>query len=135
MAFSALLIHTVEVYRRTTENDGVTHKKDRFNQDLSINPRQHEVGGETLVHTYPCRVNRGRGGLLMNERMVDTFEQLWCMYTEPGVDIITDDACRVLDQDGTELVPLSKVKVKSAAANSARTHHLEFDLWAQSGPS
>jgi hypothetical protein len=128
VSFEALLIHTVQVYRRTGAVD-------RLGQPESINPRQHEVDGETLIHTYPCRVNRGRGGLLMNERMIDTFEQLWCMYTMPDVDIRTDDACRVLDSNGAEIVPLSKCKVKSNAADSTSTHHLEFDLWAQSGPS
>jgi hypothetical protein len=128
VGFEALLIHTVQVYRRSGEVD-------RLGQPLSVNPRQHEIDGETLVHTYPCRVDRGKGGLVMNERMIDTFEQTWCMYTLPDVDIITNDACRVLDGDGNEIVPLSKVKIKSAAADSSRTHHLEFDLWAQSGPS
>lgn len=124
-----MLIHTVEVYRRV---DGAV---DRFGQPLSVNPRQHEIGGETLVHTYPCRVNRGKGGLKMESATVDTFVQTWRMYTCTGVNIITDDACRVLDQDGNELVPLSKVQVKSAAADSTHTHHLEFDLWAEAGPS
>lgn len=133
MSFASLLIHTVEVYRRTEDGDG-NRLTDRFGQELSINPRQHEVDGETLVHTYPCRINRGRGGLLMNERMVDTFEQLWCMYTLPDVDILGDDAVRILDENGAEIVPLSKVKIKSNAAAMRSTHHLEFDVWAQSGP-
>ena len=94
------------------------------------------AAGETLVATYPCRVDRGKGpGLVMMERAIDTFETTWCMYTETDVDIRTDDACRVLTADGAEIVPLSKVKIKSSAADSSTEHHLEFELWAQSGPS
>ena len=126
--FSDLLIHTVEVYRRT----GL---KDRFGQPMSVNPRQNISAGEALVHVYPCRVDRGTGGLTMQERSIDVFETMWEMFTNPDVDIRTDDACRVLDEVGNELVPMAKCKVKSAAADSAHTHHLEFILWAQSGAS
>jgi hypothetical protein len=132
--FSDLLIHTVQVYRRIEDSQG-RRRVDRFGQELSVNPRQHEVDGETLVHSYPCRVNRGKGGMVMAERMVDTFVQRWEMFTLPDVDIITDDACRVLDENGNELVPLSKVMVKSVAAGATGAHHLEFQLWAQSGAS
>lgn len=129
MSFESLLVHTVEVYRRT---EGAV---DRFGQPLSVNPLQHEISGESLAHTYPCRVNRGKGGLKMEEQSIDAFVQTWCMYTTADVDIRTDDACRVLDADGNEIVPLSKVVIKSSAADSARTHHLEFDLWSRSGAS
>jgi hypothetical protein len=71
----------------------------------------------------------------MNERMVDTFETTWTMFTEAGVDIRADDAVRVLGPDGDEIVPLAKVRIKSFPANARITHHLEFELWAQSGPN
>lgn len=123
-----LLIHRAKIYRRSARTD-------RFGQNVNQNPQSH-TSEETLIHTYPCRVNRGKGGLTMMERSVDIFEVTWTMYTGAGVDIREDDAVTVVDpQSGTELVTLAKVKVKSAAANMVGTHHLEFELWSQDGPS
>lgn len=121
----ALLIHTVEVYRRSG-------RVDRFGQPVDANPRQHS---SAPVATHRCRVTRGKGGLVMMERALDVFEQRWTMYTELGADIQTDDAIRVLNEKGEEIVPMCKIINKSEAAGMVGGHHLEFALWAQSGPS
>lgn len=123
-----LLIHRVEVYRRSGRTD-------RFGQPVDVNPRQH-AEDEVPIHTYPCRLNRGKGGMVMMERSIDTFETTWCMYCEAGVDIREDDAVRVIDPNtGEVLAPMCRVKVKSSASDRFGTHHLEFDLWAQKGAS
>jgi hypothetical protein len=127
LALNQLLIHTVEVYRRS----GAT---DRFGQPKSVNPRQHQVGGETLVHTYPCRTYMKSGGLLMNERMIDTFEKVNILYTDVGVDIREDDAVRVVDANGYETVGLCKIKDSEIKYDSRGPHHCEFTLWIQDGP-
>jgi hypothetical protein len=131
MSFEGLLIHKAEVYRREEING--QPKVDRFGQQLSVNPRQHEIGGETLFATYPCRANLARGGLLQEERFVDTFQQMWKIFLKPYVDIETTDAVRILDEDDNEIVPLSKVQLKAVAANGISRHHLEITVWAQLG--
>lgn len=133
--FSTLLIHTVEVYRRTTEAaDPTVQKKDRFGQPLSVNPRAHTTGGETLVHTYSCRAYMSAGGLKMEERMIDTFERQFTVFTEVEVDIREDDALRVLDADGRVIFGLSKIKDSDLKYNSGQAHHREFAVWEQAGP-
>jgi hypothetical protein len=133
VALEGLLCHTVQVYRRTVAEDTGERKVDRFGQQLATNPQQHQVDGQTLHATYRCRVTRSRGGLLQEERMVDVFQQMWTMYTDLDVDIMTDDAVRVLDENGNELVPRAKIKTKSTATGYAGSHHFEYQLWAQSG--
>lgn len=135
MALEGLLCHTVQVYRRQLEADTGKRKVDRFGQQLAVNPQQHEIDGQTLIATYPCRVTRPRGGLLQEERMVDVFQQLWTMFTSTEIDIESDDALRVLDENGNELVPRAKVKRKMPTAGFAGLHHYEFLLWAQDGPT
>lgn len=134
MSFERLLIHSLEVYRRQTEDDGVTRKTDRFNQELSINPRQHEVDGETLIHRYPCRAFMSAGGLLMNERMVDTFERQFTVYTSTDVDIREDDAVRAVGVDGHIIFGLSKIKDSETKYDSSGPHHCEYTIWEQAGP-
>lgn len=127
MPFSSLLIHEARIYRRSGRTD-------RFGQPTDVNPRQ--ATDDDLVHTYPCRITRGTGGLVMRERAIDTFEVMWTMYTDAGVDIREDDAVTVVDpRTGEVLVPTAKVKVKSGASGMDAMHHLEFQLWAQKGPS
>jgi hypothetical protein len=134
VAFTDLLIHTVEVYGRAAEDETGTAKLDRFGQPLSVNPRQHEVGGQTLVATYPCRVYLKAGGLVMMERAIDTFERVYCMFTEPDTLIYEDDAVRVLDQNGRVLINLAKIKDAEEKYDGAGPHHMEFAVWEQSGP-
>lgn len=134
VSFSALLLHTVEVYARAAEGDG-TQRVDRFGQPLSINPRQHQTGGETLVATYPCRVYMKAGGLIMAEKQIDTFERVWTMFTEVDAAIYEDDAVRVLDADGNVLINLAKVKDSDVKFDSTGSHHKEFSIWEQSGPN
>ncbi len=125
--YSGLLIHTVEVYRRTGRTD-------RFGQPESVNPRQHEIGGETLLARYPCRAYMSAGGLKMEERMIDTFERQFTMFTECGVDIREDDAVRVLASDGHVIFGLSKIKDSEIKYDSTGPHHCEFTVWEQAGP-
>lgn len=133
--FSSLLIHTVQVYRRTTEAaDPTVQKKDRFGQPLSVNPRQHTVGGSELVGTYPCRAYMSAGGLKMEERMIDTFERQYTMFTEVNVDIREDDALIVTDADGRVIFGRSKIKDSDLKYNAGQPHHREFAIWEQAGP-
>lgn len=132
MSFSGLLIHTVEVYRRR-EVDG-KRVRDRFGQELSINPRQHEIGGETLVGTYPCRAYMKSGGLLMEERMVDVFQRIFMLYTDHTVDIREDDAVRVYGENGHVIIGLAKVKDSEVKYAMHTPHHAEFTIWEQAGP-
>jgi hypothetical protein len=127
LAFEQLLIHTLEVYRRT----GAT---DRFGQPQSVNPRQHEVGGETLVHTYPCRAFMNAGGLEFNERDIDTFSRQFCVYTTVDVDINEDDALRCIGVDGHIIFGLLKIKDSETKYDSKGPHHCEFTCWEQAGP-
>ncbi len=120
-----LLVHQVEVHRRSG-------RRDRFGQQVDVNPRQHTVGEH--VATYPCRLTRGTGGLTMQERAVDTFETTFRLYTSLDVDILSEDAVRVVDGAGNELLGLSKIKNRSVASDGEGPHHLEFVIWSQ-GPS
>lgn len=132
---AALLIHTVEVYRRAAEVGNPDEaKKDRFGQPLSVNPRQHQVGGENLIATYPCRAWMSAGGLKMEERTIDTFERQFTMYTGVDVDIRENDAVRALDADGRVIFGLSKIKDSDLKYNAGSPHHREFTIWEQSGP-
>jgi hypothetical protein len=135
VAFTDLLIHTVEVYGRATEVEDGTAKLDRFGQPLSVNPRQHEVGGQTLVATYPCRAYMKAGGLVMMERAIDTFERVYEMFTDVDALIYEDDAVRILDADGEVLVDLAKIKDSETKFDSTGPHHKEFSVWVQSGPN
>lgn len=129
-----LLIHKLEVYRRAEDGDG-NRLTDRFGQELAVNPRQHEVGGETLVHTYSCRAYMKTGGLLMNERMVDTFQRYFVVFTDIDVDINEDDACRCIGVDGHVIFDLLKIKDSETKYDSRGPHHCEFTMWEQSGPN
>ena len=128
-----LLIHTLKVYRRT-ETNGV-RDTDRFGQELAVNPRQHESDGETLVHTYKCRAYQKSGGLLLNERMVDTFQRYFMVYTEIDVDINEDDALECLGVDGHSLFGLLKIQSSETKYDSRGPHHCEFVCIEQSGPN
>jgi len=132
-----LLIHTVEVYRRAVVTEGPDtgdYVRDRFGQPLTINPRQHEVGGETLVHTYPCRAYKKTGGLLNNERMTDTFERYYEMFTETGVDIREDDAVRCIDANGNLVFERGKIRYVEPVYDGFGPHHVEYVVWIQDGP-
>jgi hypothetical protein len=135
VAFTDLLIHTVEVYARATVVAGGTAKLDRFGQPLSVNPRQHDVGGLDLVATYPCRTYMKAGGLVMMERAIDTFERVYEMFTDVDALIYEDDAVRILDADGVVLVNLAKIKDSETKFDSTGAHHKEFMVWVQSGPN
>jgi hypothetical protein len=127
VGFEALLIHELQVYRRTGEVDN-------FGQPKSINPRQHEIDGETLVHTYPCRAFMSAGGLRMNERMIDTFERQFTVFTSIDVDINEDDALRAIGVDGHLIFGLSKIKDSETKYDSTGPHHCEYTIWEQAGP-
>lgn len=131
----ALLIHKVEVYRRATESaNPAVQKRDRFRQPLAQNPRQHPIGGETLIAIYPARAWQPSGGLKMEERTTDTFEREWKVYTSVGVDIREDDSVRCLDGNGRVIFGLSKVKNSEVKYDRLGPHHCEFVAWEQSGP-
>lgn len=122
-----LLIHSLQVYRRSGETD-------RFNQPKSVNPRQHQVDGESLVHTYPCRAYMSAGGLVFNEKDIDTFERQFTVYTDIGVDIHEDDAVRCVGVDGHVIFGLAKVKDSETKYDKTGPHHCEYTVWEQAGP-
>lgn len=124
MAFESLLIHTVEVYRRSGEEDA-------FGQPVDFNPSQ--VTGDP-VHTFPCRLNRKTGGVAMEERSRDVFLTQNVIFTMPGIDIREDDAVRVLDETGAELLPMSKIDSKDFATDLSTTHHWEIKIITMTGP-
>jgi hypothetical protein len=133
LPFNDLLIHTLEVYRRVIDADGA-QVTDRFGQPKSVNPRQHQVGGETLVHTYKCRAFMSAGGLKFAERMIDTFERQFTVYTDLGVDINEDDALRCVGVDGHIIFGLAKIKDSETKYDANGPHHAEYTVWEQSGP-
>lgn len=133
MPFTDLLIHTLEVYRRAQNPDG-SPVTDRFGQPESVNPRQHQVGGETLIHTYPCRAFMSAGGLVMAERVTDTFERQFTVYTDVDVDINEADALRCTAADGHRIFGLSKIKDSETKYDSSGPHHCEYTVWEQAGP-
>lgn len=127
MTLSGLLLHEVEVYRRSGRTD-------RFGQPVDVNPRQH-VAGENIVARYPCRAYMKSGGLVMQERSIDVFERRWIMYTELDADIREDDAVRIIDPvDGREILEISKISDSEVKYDSIGPHHKEFTIWNQGGP-
>lgn len=125
MALTDLLVHEVAVYRRSG-------RRDRFGQEIHVNP---SLDPGDLVATYPCRLTRGRGGMVMKERAVDVFEVRFRLYTAPDVDIEEDDSVVVTDPySGIELLPQSKITNKTYASDGRGVHHAEFDILVQRGP-
>ncbi len=125
MALVDLFIHTVEVFRRSGELD-------RLGQAVDVNPSQYEPG--TGIASYPCRLDPGKGGLVMQERAIDVFEVRYMVYTHPDVDIREDDALRVTGVFGEELMPPSKVVLKNFSYGEKLPHHLEILCISQRGP-
>lgn len=131
MTLEGLLVHRVEVHRRSGRTD-------RFGQPVDVNPTQHTEG--QTVATYDCRLSRGRGdggggGLAMQERSIDVFETRYVIYTDLDVDIREDDHVRVTDpSSGLVLLPLSKITNKAIASDGVGAHHLELEVRVQRGP-
>ncbi len=116
-----LLIHTLEVYRRSGRTD-------RFGQAEDQNPRQH-TGDPTA--TYPCRVTRGTGSLQMQERAVDVWVTKYEVFLEPDADVLETDGVRVIGQNGEELMAMGKGTNKTIVYDGEGPHHMEFDVWSQ----
>ncbi len=132
MAFADLLCHTVEVYRRSARLDGPPGDVDRFGQPEDANPSQ--MPDDQLTHTFRARLQPKSGGLTMEERSIDVYTTTLTLYTEM-VDIIEDDILRVLDENGVELLPKSKIYSKDVAVGFGGSDHLEITLITQSGPN
>lgn len=126
MSFASLLIHTVEVYRRSGEEDA-------YGQPVDFNPSS--IPPVNPTHTFPCRLNRKTGGVAMEERSRDVFLTQNVIFTMPGIDIREDDAVRVLDENGAELLPMSKIDSKDFSPGLAGTHHWEIKIITMTGPS
>lgn len=71
----------------------------------------------------------------MEERSVDVFVARFELFTDPDADIHENDVVRVLDENGDELLAISKIYSRNDIAGFAGTHHLEFDLLSQTGPA
>ncbi len=125
MAYEDLLPHTVEVYRRSGETDD-------FGQPVDANPSQIDTSSPTA--TYPGRLVNKSGGLTMEERSLDVFVTRFTLFTGV-VDIIESDAVRVLDIDGSEILPVAKIESKDLHHAFGTPHHLEISIVTQSGPS
>lgn len=126
MSLATLLIHTLEVHQRTG-------RIDRFGQQVDVNPTRNTAG--QVVTSFPCRLTRGKGGLVMRERAVDVFEKRYTIFLEPDAGVTEDDAVRVIDASGNELLPLTKVENKTMAYDGVGAHHLELHVWSQRGPA
>lgn len=128
--FTNLLIHELDVYRRS----GAT---DRLGQPVDSNP---SIVGP-LTATYPCRLSsgsgggRGRGGRINDERSLDVFAVNYKVFVMPDVDVREDDTVVVRDpRTGFELSPKAKVFLKSVISDGNDVHHIELDCTVQRGP-
>ncbi len=74
------------------------------------------------------------GGLLLNERMIDTFERYFVVYTGIDVDIQEDDALRCIGVDGHVIFGLLKIMDSETKYDSTGPHHCEFTAMEQAGP-
>lgn len=123
--FADLLVHRLQVYARSG-------KRDRFGQRADTNPT--ELTGDPVA-TYNCRAYMKAGGLEMEERNIDVFSRVWRVFLEPTADVYEDDACKVIDVDGTVLVATAKVRDIQPKHDSLGVHHIELDLWEHAGPN
>ena len=126
--FSELLIHELQVYRRSGAVD-------RFGQPVDANPSQ----AGPLTATYSCRISSKSGnqigGRVQDEYSHDVFEVNFRVFVEPTADVREDDTVLVLDpRTGFELMPKAKVWRKSTISDMNDVHHLEIDCRAQRGP-
>jgi hypothetical protein len=129
-----LLVHQVTVHRRATTATGDV-KRDRFGQGVAVNPRVN-IADEVDVAVYPCRLSRGTGGMVMQERAVDVFETRYKLYMTLDAAITTEDSVTVTDPlSGLTLLTRAKIVNKSVATDAFGGHHFEFDIWTQSGTS
>lgn len=125
MSFEALLTHKVEVYRRSGDVD-------EYGQPVDQNPSQIPLGDP--LHIFPCRLNIKSGGLAMEERSRDVFLTKNVIFTMPNIDIEEDDAVRVLDENGNELLPISKIDLRETYTASTSAHHWEIQIVTMAGP-
>ena len=121
--FADLLIHTLEVYRRSGAVD-------RFGQPVDSNP---SVTGP-LTASYRCRLSGKSGGRVNDERSLDVFEVLHRVFVEPTADVQEDDTVRVISAEGVEIMPRAKVWRKAHISDAIGIHHLEVDCQVQRGP-
>jgi len=130
VSFDGLLIHTAEVYRRPVDAGG-NPQVDRFGQAKGSNPGTIT---SALATTYPCRCYPKSGGFVMQERAVDVLQNRFCVLTGPDADIYEDDSLRIVDANGHEITPKTKVSSRDDIYDAVGLHHLEFELWVQTGP-
>lgn len=125
MSFTSLLVHRLEVRRRTG-------RVDRFGQPVDSNPGK--LADAPVIGTHACRLTTGSGGLATQERSLDVFVNKHKIFLQLGVDVREDDSVRVLDsRTGEELLPIAKVVDKSTVSDGVGAHHLELDVLVQRG--
>lgn len=120
--FAGLLLHTAEVYRRSGDVD-------RFGQPVDQNPTI--VG--PLTSSFRCRLTSGRGGRINDERSRDVFEVTYDLFAETDADVMEEDTVKVIDANGTVLLPYAKVKLKETKYDRTGPHHLELQVVVQRG--
>lgn len=114
MAFSALLVHTAQTYRRSGDLD-------EFGQPSDVQQ------GDLYLEDVPCRANVNAGGERFGERSLDVVVETAEVFFLPGVDIREDDALEVFDQDGAKIIGLDSniTLVRRATDGTGATHHVE----------
>lgn len=122
--FADLLIHELDVHRRTGQVD-------RFGQAVDQNPSQ----AGPLTGTVPCRLSSPKGGRINDERSTDVFEVTHKIFCLPDADVREDDTVVVRDPvSGYVLLAAAKVRRKSPISDAAGIHHLELEAVTQRGP-
>ncbi len=126
--FTNLLIHELQVYRRSGDLD-------RFGQPVDYNP----TFAGALTATYPCRISgksgNQSGGRDTDDYSRDVFEINYRVFVDPDADVREDDTVLVLDpRTSFELMPKAKVTRKSVISDGSATHHLEIDCRVERGP-
>ncbi len=131
MAFTGLLPHVVYVSRRPINQDPVpAGALDRLGMQVEAD----DSDPDTFDPSYPCRMAVNKGGKQNNERMEQVFENRWMIFLDPGCDIREDDIVTVFDANGNLLLERGRVQSRYDVAGSIEVHHVELDVWQQTGP-
>lgn len=124
--YETFLIHEVEVRRRP---DAV----DRFGQAVGRNPSQ--LAAQDPDHTLQGRLDKGRGGYVMNERSADVYEVRHMLFVDKNADIREDDAVTVNDPaTGRTLLDMGRILLKNHIYMGTEPHHIECTVSVQRGP-
>ena len=115
--YEDLLIHTVEVRRRSGQ-------KDRFRQP--VEPR----GNRYADRVYMGRLDAGSGGERHTDRTRDVVEFTHKLFLEAGAELYEADQVTVTDGRGTTLVTMADVQEVQTFDDDLGPHHVEAKIKA-----